>query len=173
MMYQGAIGKFDINAQKVETFSLPPEMNKDMAQVNMVRPESAAVDGKVWSQNNGFAAIHRLDLKTGADRDHRAVRGRQAGENHNIYDIVPDSKNNVYFTDFAQQHIGRRRRQDRPDHAVRAADQGVGAAARHDGCAGPHVVRRISRQQDRDVRHQGPKSSRNGKCRRRSRRPTT
>ncbi|HSV25332.1 MAG TPA: hypothetical protein VLJ17_20180, partial [Xanthobacteraceae bacterium] len=26
---------------------------------------------------------------------------------HNIYDIIPDSQNNVYFTDFAQQHIGR------------------------------------------------------------------
>ncbi|MGA9440584.1 MAG: hypothetical protein WBV76_20685 [Pseudolabrys sp.] len=29
------------------------------------------------------------------------------GEPHNIYDVIPDSKNNVYFTDFRQQHIGR------------------------------------------------------------------
>src|SRR5207237_5590006 len=29
------------------------------------------------------------------------------GENHNIYDIVPDSKNNVYFTDFAADYIGK------------------------------------------------------------------
>jgi streptogramin lyase len=29
------------------------------------------------------------------------------GENHNIYDVIPDSQNNLYFTDFAQQHIGR------------------------------------------------------------------
>ena len=29
------------------------------------------------------------------------------GEPHNIYDVVPDSKNNVYFTDFRQKHIGR------------------------------------------------------------------
>jgi len=109
MMYQGAIGKFDMKTQKVETFSLPPEMNKAMAQVNMVRPESSDVDGKVWSQNNGFAAIHRLDLKTGnieTIAPFEAAAGR-AGENHNIYDIVPDSKNNIYFTDFAQQHIGR------------------------------------------------------------------
>jgi virginiamycin B lyase len=26
---------------------------------------------------------------------------------HNVYDVVPDSKNNVYFTDFRQRHIGR------------------------------------------------------------------
>jgi virginiamycin B lyase len=108
MMYQGAIGKLDLATQKVETFSLPPEMNKDQAQVNMVRPESAAVDGKVWSQNNGFAALHRLDLKTGAIETitpFKAAAGSE--ESHNIYDIIPDSQNNIYFTDFAQQHIGR------------------------------------------------------------------
>jgi virginiamycin B lyase len=26
---------------------------------------------------------------------------------HNIYDVIPDSGNNVYFTDFRQRHIGR------------------------------------------------------------------
>jgi streptogramin lyase len=106
MMYQGAIGKYDAKAEKVVTYSLPPEMNKDMAQVNMVRPEQAAIDGKVWSQNNGFAAIHRLDLKTGAIETISPFEVKP-GVAHNVYDIVPDSKNNVYFTDFAQQHIGR------------------------------------------------------------------
>jgi streptogramin lyase len=108
MMYQGAIGKLDLATRKVETFSLPPDMNKDMAQVNMVRPESAAVDGKVWSQNNGFAALHRLDLKTGRiETIAPFAASAKAGENHNIYDIIPDAQNNVYFTDFAQQHLGR------------------------------------------------------------------
>jgi streptogramin lyase len=108
MMYQGAIGKLDVATLKVETFSLPPEMNKDQAQVNMVRPESAAVDGKVWSQNNGFAALHRLDLKTGQIETIAPFAGSAAkGENHNIYDIIPDAANNVYFTDFAQQHLGK------------------------------------------------------------------
>ena len=107
MMYQGAIGKYDVKTQRVEAYSLPPDVNKDMAQVNMVRPESSDVDGKVWSQNNGFAAIHRLDLKTRQIETIAPFQGATAGENHNIYDIVPDSKNNVYFTDFAQEHIGR------------------------------------------------------------------
>jgi streptogramin lyase len=108
MMYQGAIGKLDLATLKVETFSLPPEMNKDMAQVNMVRPESAAVDGKVWSQNNGFAALHRLDLKTGRiETIAPFAASAKAGETHNIYDIIPDANNNIYFTDFAQQHLGR------------------------------------------------------------------
>ncbi|HEY2134805.1 MAG TPA: SMP-30/gluconolactonase/LRE family protein [Xanthobacteraceae bacterium] len=107
MMYQGAMGRIDPKTDKITTFSLPPEMNKAMAQVNMVRAESAAVDGKVWSQNNGYAAIHRLDLATGNIETIAPFRDAKAGETHNIYDIVPDSQNNLYFTDFAQQHIGR------------------------------------------------------------------
>jgi virginiamycin B lyase len=108
MMYQGAIGKLDLASLKVETFSLPPDMNKDMAQVNMVRPESAGVDGKVWAQNNGFAALHRLDLKSGEiETIAPFAASAKAGDNHNIYDIIPDASNNVYFTDFAQQHLGR------------------------------------------------------------------
>ena len=107
MMYQGAIGRFNPKTEKLTTYPLPPEMNKDMAQVNMVRAESAAVDGKVWSQNNGFAAVHRLDPATGNIETIAPFKDSKAGETHNIYDIVPDSQNNVYFTDFAQQHIGR------------------------------------------------------------------
>ncbi len=107
MMYQGAIAKFDPKTEKFTYFSLPPDMNKDMAQVNMVRPESAHVDGKVWSQNNGFAAVHRLDLATGTIESMEPFKNSVVGENHNIYDIIPNSQNNVYFTDFAQQHIGR------------------------------------------------------------------
>ena len=107
MMYQGAIGRIDIQTGKVATYSLPPEMNKAMAQVNMVRAESSAVDGKVWSQNNGFAAIHRLDLASGNIETIAPFKNAAAGENHNIYDVVPDSQNNLYFTDFAREHVGR------------------------------------------------------------------
>jgi virginiamycin B lyase len=107
MMYQGAIAKFDTKAEKFQIFNLPPDMNKDMAQVNMVRAESAQVDGKVWSQNNGFAAIHRLDLKTGEIETIAPFKNAGVGENHNIYDVIPDSRNNVYFTDIAAEYIGR------------------------------------------------------------------
>jgi streptogramin lyase len=107
MMYQGAIAKFDPKSEQFQYWSLPPEMNKDMTQVNMVRPESAHVDGKVWSQNNGFAAVHRLDLASGKIETFEPFKNSTAGENHNIYDVIPDSQNNIYFTDFAQEHIGR------------------------------------------------------------------
>src|SRR5215831_12426201 len=148
MMYQGAIGRVDPKTGQVTTFPLPPEMNKDMAQVNMVRAESSAVDGRVWSQNNGFAAVHRLD------RDHRAVQERQGGR---------EPQHLRRRARLAEQPLLHRlratarrphRRQDAGDHALRAPHQEVGAAPRHDGRAGSHVVRRIPRQPHRHVRHE-------------------
>jgi streptogramin lyase len=107
MMYQGAIAKFDPKTEKLQTWSLPAAVNIDAAQVNMVSPQHSDVDGKVWTQNNGFAGIHRLDLASGTIETFEPFREAPKGEPHNIYDVVPDSKNNAYFTDFRQRHIGR------------------------------------------------------------------
>ena len=107
MMYQGAMAKFDVKDKKFTTWSMPPEMNKDQTQINMVRAERSEVDGKVWSQNNGFAAIHRLDLKTGKIETLEPFKAAGVGETHNIYDVIPDSKNNIYFTDIAAEYIGK------------------------------------------------------------------
>ena len=108
MMFQGGIAKFDRKTEKFSTWSLPPEHNKDMTQVNMTSPGSSVVDGKVWTNNNGFAAVHRLDLASGKFETWEPFRdGVAKGKNHNIYDVIADSQNNAYFTDFANEHIGR------------------------------------------------------------------
>ena len=104
-MYQATIVKFDPKIEKFQFWTLPSEQNIDAAQVNMVSPQSSHVDGKVWTQNNGFAGVHRLDLATGKIETWEPFK--DAKEPHNIYDVIPDSKNNVYFTDFRHQHIGR------------------------------------------------------------------
>jgi streptogramin lyase len=106
-MYQARIVKFDRKAQKFTLWKLPPEQDIDAAQVNMVSPQSSHVDGKVWTQNNGFAGVHRLDLATGKIETWEPFKSAPPGEPHNIYDVIPDSRNNVYFTDFRQRHIGR------------------------------------------------------------------
>src|SRR5436190_3260870 len=106
-MYQATIVKFERKSETFKFWQLPPEQNIDAAQVNMVSPQSSHVDGKVWSQNNGFAGIHRLDLASGKIETWEPFKDAPKGEPHNIYDVVPDSKNNVYFTDFRQKHIGR------------------------------------------------------------------
>jgi streptogramin lyase len=106
-MYQATIIKFDRKTESFQFWPLPPEQNIDAAQVNMVSPQSSHVDGKVWTQNNGFAGVHRLDVATGKIETWEPFKNSPKGEPHNIYDVIPDSKNNVYFTDFRQQHVGR------------------------------------------------------------------
>src|SRR5437660_7905254 len=95
-MYQATILKFDPKTTKFTTWKLPSEQNIDAAQVNMVSPQSSDVDGKVWTQNNGFAGVHRLDIATGKLETWEPFKGEPGP--HNIYDVIPDSKNNVYLT---------------------------------------------------------------------------
>src|SRR5229473_6263531 len=106
-MYQATIVKFDRKAESFQFWPLPPEQNIDAAQVNMASAQSSHIDGKVWAQNNGFAGVHRLNLATGKIETWEPFKNAPKGEVHNIYDVIPDSRNNVYFTDFRQQHIGR------------------------------------------------------------------
>ncbi len=104
-MYQATIAKFDPKTATFKFWPLEGEENIDAAQINMASPQSSGVDGKVWAQNNGFAGVHRLDVATGKIETFLPFRG-VAGP-HNVYDVIPDSKNNAYFTDFRQRHIGR------------------------------------------------------------------
>jgi len=106
-MYQATIVKFDPKREQFQFWTLPPERNIDAAQINMVSPQRSNVDGKVWTQNNGFAGVHRLDLSTGKIETWEPFKGAPRGESHNIYDVIPDSANNAYFTDFRQGQIGR------------------------------------------------------------------
>ncbi|HEX9192786.1 MAG TPA: carboxypeptidase regulatory-like domain-containing protein [Burkholderiales bacterium] len=106
-MYQATIVKFDPRTTKFTTWKLPAEQNIDAAQINMVSPQAMHVDGKVWTQNNGFADVHRLDVATGKVETWEPFKSAPKGEPHNIYDVIPDSQNNAYFTDFRQRHIGR------------------------------------------------------------------
>ena len=106
-MYQATILRFDRKTRKFTAWTLPPERNIDAAQVNMVSPQYAHIDGKVWTQNNGFAGVHRLDVATGKIETWEPFKSAPKGEPHNIYDVIPDSANNAWFTDFRQRHIGR------------------------------------------------------------------
>jgi len=84
---------------------------------------------------------------TGNIETDRAVQGVQGGGTHNIYDIGSGLAEQVYFTDFAQQHVGRVDAQD-PEVTLFEIPTKKSAPRRGMmGCAGPHVVRRIPRQQ--------------------------
>jgi streptogramin lyase len=108
MMYQGGIAKLDRKTEKLRVWTLPPELNRDMTQLNMTSPLHYGVDGKLWINDAGIAAVHRLDLASGTWETFEPFRDSiTKGRNHTLYDIVADSQNNVYFTDFANEHIGR------------------------------------------------------------------
>jgi streptogramin lyase len=59
----------------------------------------------VWTQNNGFAGVHRVDLKTGQWETWEPFKEAPVG--HNIYDVISDSQNNAWFTDIGRETIGR------------------------------------------------------------------
>jgi len=107
MMFQGGVAKLDPKTHEFQTWNAPVEFNRDMTQINMAAPQSSTVDGKVWTQNNGFAVIHRIDLASGKIETFEPFKNPKEGEYHNIYDVIPDSHNNAYFTDFQKEHIGR------------------------------------------------------------------
>ncbi len=104
-MYQASIAQFDPKTEKFKYFTPPTAENLPSTQLNQIAPWNIDVDGKVWTQNSGFAGVHRFDLKTGAIETWSPFKGSKL--QHNIYDVITDSKNNCYFTDFRQQEIGR------------------------------------------------------------------
>jgi streptogramin lyase len=103
MQFQGGVAKFDRKTEKFQTWSLPPELNGDWVQINQVSPEHAYVDGKVWLQDAGTYTVLRLDLKSGKFETFAPY----AIPRPNIYDVIPDAQNNVYFTVYGGQEIGR------------------------------------------------------------------
>jgi virginiamycin B lyase len=104
-MYQASIARFDPVAETFKFFTPAKEDNLPSTQLNQVAAMNSAVDGKVWAQNSGFAGVHRFDLATGKVETWAPFK--ESKESHNIYDVISDSKNNAFFTDFRKEHIGR------------------------------------------------------------------
>jgi hypothetical protein len=165
------IVKFERKSETFRYYELPGEANIDAAQINMVSPRSSHVDGKLWTQNNGFAGVPPARSRFRQDRDLRAVQGAPKGEPHNIYDVIPDSKNNAFLHRLPPAAHRTHRRQVRRDQALRDTDPGFRPASRHDGRSGSALVRRIPRQPHRHVRHQDRDRSRSGLRRRHGPRP--
>ena len=106
MMYQGALAKFSPKTEKLQTFALPPEFNDNAAQPNMLGMRYD-VDGKIWTDSAGHYDIFRLDVKTGSYERFEPMKHLPDDRQGSIYGIDSDSHNNLYFTDFATDYIGR------------------------------------------------------------------
>ena len=103
MQFQGGIAKFDRKTEHFQTWSLPPELNGPHVQVNQVSPERAYVDGKVWLQDAGTYTVMRLDVATGTFERFEPYKIPRP----NVYDIIPDSRNNGYFLTMGAEEVGR------------------------------------------------------------------
>ena len=107
LLYQAAIGKFDKQTGKVQLLKVPGEIDNDLTQINMVQPRASAVDGKVWTQDNGLAGLHRIDLASGRWETIEPFKDRGGVRRHNLYDVIVNSQNNAFFTDLNSSTMGR------------------------------------------------------------------
>jgi len=103
MQFQGGVTKFDRKTEKFQTWSLPPELNGDHVQINQVSADHHKVDGKVWLQDAGTYTVLRLDPASGKFEVFEPFKIPRP----NIYDVISDARNNVYFTVFGRGDIGR------------------------------------------------------------------
>jgi len=103
MQFQGGIARFDRRKKEFQTWSLPEEQNGPHVQINQVSPDRADVDGKVWLQDAGTYTVLRLDVAKGTFDTFAPYKIPRP----NIYDVLPDSRNNGYFLVFGGEEVGR------------------------------------------------------------------
>jgi virginiamycin B lyase len=103
MQFQGGIAKFDRRSKTFQTWSLPPDRNGPHVQINQVSPDRAHLDGKVWLQDAGTYTVLRLDLASGAFDVFEPYKIPRP----NVYDVIPDSRNNGYFLVLGAEDVGR------------------------------------------------------------------
>ena len=103
MQFQGGIARFDKKAGTFKTWSLPPELNGDHVQINQVSPDRHKVDGKVWLQDAGTYTVLRLDVQSGTFEVFEPYKIPRP----NVYDVVPDSRNNGFVLPLGSEEIGR------------------------------------------------------------------
>ena len=103
MQFQAGIAKFDRKTETFRTWSLPPELNGPHVQLNQISPDQSHVDGKVWFQDAGTYTVLRLDIASGKIESFEPY----AIPRPNVYDVIPDAKNNAYFLVLGAEDVGR------------------------------------------------------------------
>jgi virginiamycin B lyase len=106
MMFQGALANFDPKTEQFKLYPISKDLNNDVTQLNMLGLQYA-VDGKVWTNNAGNQDIYRVDLKSGDYETFQPLKMLPGTRKYSIYGIDSDSHNNIYFTEFMTNWIGR------------------------------------------------------------------
>jgi streptogramin lyase len=104
-MYQGSLGTMDPKTGEIKYYPLPPKWNDNRVQLNFVGLRHD-VDGKVWTKSVGTQDIFRLDIASGEwDKFHPT--DALSGGRHSIYQVISDSKNNLWMAEFVDGFIGK------------------------------------------------------------------
>jgi virginiamycin B lyase len=105
-MYQGAIGTLNPQTGEIKYYPLPPEWNDNRVQLNFVGLRHD-VDGKVWTKSVGTVDIFRLDLASGKWEKFHPTDYLPPGHHYGIYQVISDSKNNLWMAEFDEGHLGK------------------------------------------------------------------
>ncbi len=105
-MYQGSLGKLDPKTGEISYYPLAPEFNDDRVQLNFTGLHHE-VDGKVWTKSVGTQDIFRLDLASNKWEKFHPTDGLPSTGRHTIYQVMADSKNNLWMAEFTQGHLGK------------------------------------------------------------------
>jgi len=105
-MYQGSLGRLDPKTGEISYYPLAPEFNDDRVQLNFSGLHHE-VDGKVWTKSVGTQDIFRLDLATNKWEKFHPTDGLPSTRRHTIYQVMADSKNNLWMAEFTHGHLGK------------------------------------------------------------------
>ncbi|MGA2892373.1 MAG: carboxypeptidase regulatory-like domain-containing protein [Xanthobacteraceae bacterium] len=105
-MYQGSLGCLDPKTGEIKYYPLDAKWNDDRVQLNFVGLRHD-VDGKVWTKSVGTQDIFRLDLASGQWEKFHPTDQLPAGRRYGMYQVISDSKNNLWMAEFEEGHLGK------------------------------------------------------------------
>ena len=134
---------------KVPGVEPPAGTQRRSRQINQVSPDRPHVDGKVWLQDAGTYTVLRLDVESGKFEMFEPYKIPRP----NVYDVIPDSRNNGYVLPLGSEEIGRIDAKTGVMTRYKTPTAGSGPRRGMMDSQGPPLVRREPRRSNRDVRH--------------------
>jgi len=104
--HDAALVSMDPKTGEIKYYPLAPEWNYHRVQLNFVGLRHD-VDGKVWTKNVGTVDVFRLDLASGKWERFHPTDFLPPGHRYSIYQLISDSKNNVWMAEFEEGYLGK------------------------------------------------------------------
>src|SRR5262249_1214740 len=103
LQFQGGVAGVERKTEEFRARSLPPAPNGPPVPINPSHADHSHVDGKAWLQDAGTYRVLRLDVASGTFDVFEPYKIPRP----NVYDVIPDSRNNGYFLVLGSEDVGR------------------------------------------------------------------